>query len=138
MSDLTKKHSEQQLHTNTDAEEKNTINKGYSEEQPKFKHTWENIKGTPFFMIGDQEKGYMAVMGKSQITQRFTTTEELEEYVYTQPWELLITIMVTIIDAMKEMKNREDSILTENKIEDILEKEMGNMPEGWLKKNGLE
>lgn len=101
MSESTRKRFAEQLHTNTHAEEKIENKEISSNENLK---TFELIKNTPFYVSGDPETGYVGIMGRWKITDNFNTPEEVCIYVNAQPWELLITVMATILDVMQEMK----------------------------------
>lgn len=62
------------------------------------KQTFEQIPYTPFWVTGNNETGYFAVMGKHKITDNKPTINDIVEYVNSQPWEMILTLINIIID----------------------------------------
>lgn len=73
--------------------EKATTHKENYSNEPHETNYFHQAKGTPFFISGNEEKGYIGIMGKYQITETFKTPGEVENYINACPWELLITVM---------------------------------------------
>lgn len=61
------------------------------------KHIFEQIPYTPFWVTGNTETGYFAVMGIHKITENKPTINDVVEYVNSQPWEMIITLINIII-----------------------------------------
>lgn len=101
MSNSTKKPFAEQLHSLTNVEGNNTNKENCSNEPLG---TFEQIPFTPFFVIGDSEKGFAAVMGKFRITELMERKTDVIEYVSAQPYELLITIMSAVFQVLQESK----------------------------------
>lgn len=60
----------------------------------------EPIENTPFWIVGTEEKGYMAVMGKYKITEQFTTKEEVKQEIIKKDWEVIIKVVSIIIQEV--------------------------------------
>lgn len=102
MSQSTRKPLKEQLNTQNSTEETATPREDCSKEKI---HTYEEIPYTPFYVVGNPEKGYIAVCGTYQLTPYMKSKEEIVEYVNSQPYELLITLMSMVITKHEELKN---------------------------------
>lgn len=103
MSQSTKNASGELLRSQNSTENKSTPNKP----SPDYEHTFEKIPYTPFNVVGDNEKGYMAICGAYQLTDRMKTVNDVVEYVNSQPWELIITLMTMVIHTTKEIESKQ-------------------------------
>lgn len=103
MSQSTKKPFSELLQSTLSAEERKEHKENYSNESIK---TFEQIPYTPFWITGDEEKGYAAIMGMYKVTETMEKKEQILELVYAQPYELLITIMSVVFEVLHEMKNK--------------------------------
>ncbi|AXH76241.1 MAG: hypothetical protein [Microviridae sp.] len=62
------------------------------------------IDGTPFEIIGNNEKGYFLAFGKYRLTDLFETIEEVQMHIASNHWEItaiLIAVMIEITDNDK-------------------------------------
>lgn len=103
MSNKTKKPFSELLQSTLSPEERAIHKENYSNEELS---TFELIPYTPFFVVGDPNKGYAAVMGKFKITETMDSKEQVVELVHAQPYELLITIMSCVFETILELKNK--------------------------------
>lgn len=55
------------------------------------------IQNTPFWIVGTEETGYMGVMGKYRITERFPTKEQVEQEMIRQDWATIINVVSIIV-----------------------------------------
>lgn len=68
------------------------------------------IKTTPFWIIGQKEKGYFLVMGKHQISEIMETIEEVENYLTTYTWDITLKLCLIIYnDVQKELNNQKQT-----------------------------
>lgn len=103
MSNSTKKPFAEQLQSTISRDEKNEHKETYSNEKLS---NFERIPNTPFWVIGDPEKGYAAIMGKFKITENLKSVKDVIELVNAQPYELLITIMSGVFETLLELKSK--------------------------------
>lgn len=52
----------------------------------------EQMNDTPFWIIGNQENGYIGTLGKYQITENFPTKEAVTQHIETKVWEIMLKI----------------------------------------------
>lgn len=76
------------------------------------------IEGTPFWIIGQREKGYFAVMGENKITDTRTTAKEVQEDLVKEQYNITFRMIGIITEKMIE------EILTSEKI--TIEEENNN------------
>lgn len=66
------------------------------------------IKGTPYTIVGDAEKGFYIVMGSNIVCpEQFTSTEEAEEYIEKKPYMLILTTTAIIAEQIYEKMRKE-------------------------------
>ena len=87
------KHTQSELQSQTNAEE--LTNKNSSNEPVE---TWQYIEGTPFHCKGNDTDGYVATMSNYIVTEPKETIEELEDYVRSKPWELIVTLINIVMN----------------------------------------
>lgn len=63
------------------------------------------IEGTPFWIIGSEEKGYCLVMGKWKITQEYDTIPEVELQLKSQQWQLILRMIGIICEDLIKTEN---------------------------------
>lgn len=60
----------------------------------------EPMQNTPFWIIGTEEEGYFATLGKYQITEKFPTKQAVKDHIDTQVWEIIMKIVGIIASDM--------------------------------------
>lgn len=53
----------------------------------------EPMENTPFWIIGTNEEGYFAVLGKYQITEKFPTKQAVRDHIDIFVWEIIMKIV---------------------------------------------
>lgn len=104
MQTSTKKPFAELLQSTLSAEGKKEHKENSSDEELT---TFEQIPYTPFWVAGDPEKGYTAIMGKFKITETMESKQDIVELVNAQPYELLITLMSCVYEVLEDLKNAE-------------------------------
>lgn len=66
------------------------------------------VKYAPFVKMWTEDRGWWAVAGKYAITENFDSEEELDEYLQSKPWDLIITLInIIIIEGGKILREEE-------------------------------
>lgn len=68
--------------------------------------TNEEITGTPFRVVGDDEHGYSAVLSNYWLTKRMKTKEEVIEWVCKDTWEFRLTVMSAVASLDREWASK--------------------------------
>lgn len=66
----------------------------------------EQMKDTPFWIIGTEENGYFGTLGKYQITEKFPTKQAVENHVETKVWEIIMKVAGIVANDMIEANER--------------------------------
>lgn len=70
----------------------------------------EIVPGTPFYVNGNKEKGYILILKDAQLTTPLPTKEEVIKWVYEKPWELLIIVMTMVCDGYHVIKAENETL----------------------------
>lgn len=73
----------------------------------------EKIENSPFYVIGNEEKGYMIVLGKNIVTDPVPTIEECKQQLQTGMWNIILKVAAIVHEAIA--KEVADQIEKENK-----------------------
>lgn len=65
------------------------------------------IEGTPFTVVGNEERGYFIAIGKFRISEVKPTREEAECLLSTDRWNVIVNLIVTLAG---EMDNFNDAV----------------------------
>jgi hypothetical protein len=58
----------------------------------------EQIPNTPFWLVGNEEKGYIIVMGKHRISDYYQTKEDAELSINTQMWKTILNVIAIMLE----------------------------------------
>lgn len=61
----------------------------------------DNLEGTPFMVIGNQEQGYFLCMGKSRLSEILPTKEAVIDYLNNNTWNVAGAMMIAMIQDTK-------------------------------------
>lgn len=75
----------------------------------------ENIKNTPFIVVGNEEKGYILTLGKFKLTENMPTKEEAIALLYTDKWHIILRMITTIHETIM-MKIGEELLQEQEKL----------------------
>jgi len=104
-------------HNNINAQTTNSINinnlilnkKKQMENQKEDLLTREEVKGTPFKIVGVKEQGYFITLGKYRVSNPMTSIEECKEKIDNNDIGLLMSCMNVIVEENENlMKLRQD------------------------------
>lgn len=62
--------------------------------------TRKSVDGTPFYVVGTEEKGYFVVLGKYKIAETGKTEEEAIENLEKDKWKVIVNLITTINTIM--------------------------------------
>lgn len=96
------KESTEQLHTQQGGEENNNLQSG-----EEYKEEHREIKGTPFHLSGNEEKGYFLRLGDFQMSPRFKTEREVEGYIKNNRWNIILGMIGTALTRWEGKKVEE-------------------------------
>lgn len=94
---ITLKHAEQ-LNIQNNAEQNSNSNSSLIEREP--------VEGTPFWIVGNSEKGYIGVLGKYQITENQTNKQEVLNYIDENMWKVVMIIAGSIATDLINENNK--------------------------------
>ena len=84
----------------------------------------EEVPGTPFILVGNDEEGWMITIGRFAVSERSKHKEDLIEKIEKRDYELLMSLISVCTDAVTAVKEeermaraREASINRENLVE---------------------
>lgn len=80
------------LNTQMNAEDPNKENSGKLIER-------EQIPGSPFWIIGDEEKGYFLAFNKWQLTEYMRTKQDIKENLETNKWDIILKLILCLPDT---------------------------------------
>lgn len=83
----------------------------------------EQIPKTPFWVVGNKEKGYFLTYGKWKITDNFQSMEEAKTALHEEQWHIMTILAGIIADELLQKTRKQEM----NKITDILKKEGHNI-----------
>lgn len=66
----------------------------------------EQMKDTPFWIIGTEENGYFGTLGKYQITSTFPTKRAVEDHIETKVWEIIMKVAGIVANDLIEANER--------------------------------
>lgn len=58
----------------------------------------EKIEGTPFYVVGNEEKGYMGTFNRYQVTTPFKTPEEVVDHIEKEKFNIILTMVLCVLD----------------------------------------
>lgn len=96
----------EQLHTQTNAGTQESHKENSSSEKLVER---EQIGGTPYWVVGNKDQGYMVTFGKWQMTEREETMEKALEYYEKNEVNVVLTTAIILIDE-RFNKGREEKI----------------------------
>nr|WAE43641.1 MAG: hypothetical protein [Microviridae sp.] len=64
----------------------------------------QGVSGTPFRLVGSDEKGYALAMGKYRMTELAPTKEELLNKLLRADWDLTANMIMAIYDMKDEIR----------------------------------
>lgn len=67
----------------------------------------EHIGGTPYWVVGNSDRGYFITFGKWQMTEPEKTLEEALEYYERNEMNIILTTVIILIDDKLSEKNRQ-------------------------------
>lgn len=62
----------------------------------------EKIPGTPFTLIYQDNIGWFVVMGDHRLTEPTLSKEEQIEKLETNKWELITTVVISVVERLKQ------------------------------------
>lgn len=65
----------------------------------------EQISGSPFWIIGDQEKGYFLTFGKWQLTEPYQTKLDVLNSLKENEYDIILKMILCIIDPKNEINS---------------------------------
>lgn len=75
-------------------------------EQPVEQMEYEGIEGSPFSIVGSQQKGYTIVIGTYCVKQeKFKTMQDAKDYIASKPWDLIFIGVNVYRDQVKKHLN---------------------------------
>lgn len=89
----TKKKQGEQLNTQSNINDNHNL-------QSETGYEREHIPNSPFWLIGEPEGGYAAVMADYQITNKMETKEAVREAIETNHWEIIMRMTAIIVEKM--------------------------------------
>lgn len=96
-----KKHAEQlNTQSNTDDNHNSQSEKGYERVQ---------IPNSPFWLIGEPERGYAAVIADFQITNMMKTKEEVTKALEDNHWEVIYRMIGIVTAKILEEEKKEQA-----------------------------
>lgn len=75
-------------------------NKSYFEEG-KEEIEREEIKGSPYWIIGNDDEGYFLGFGKWRLTELMKTKEDVLEHLRTNKYNVILQTVMAVIEVMK-------------------------------------
>lgn len=87
------------LATQNNIDEKNTNNNNSSN------YTRQQLDGTPFWIIGNNEEGYKLTMGKYKISNTMATPEEVETWLLIHQWDVVLSVALCAYTDLENQKN---------------------------------
>lgn len=73
----------------------------------------EEIEGTPFWIIGEEEKGYFLSFGKWKLTEDLATKEDVFLHLTTNKWEIILK-MILCMKNIEQNLNEANELITKN------------------------
>lgn len=74
--------------------------------KPTIEYHREPMEGTPFYLVGNNEEGYIITMGKYRVSKRkYPTIIETYGALEVDKWEILFNMIVSTIE-MNEERNK--------------------------------
>lgn len=89
------------LHTQTNAQ--NTENKSQSETGNEKLIERHPIKGTPFWIIGNKEKGFALTFGKWRLTENFDIRTEVQEHLDDNSYDIILKMICCLLEETQRI-----------------------------------
>lgn len=74
----------------------------------------QQMENSPFWIIGNEEDGYMGTLGKYQITERFPTKEAVQQHFETAAWNIILKlcgiVAADLIEQHEKIKEKQNPI----------------------------
>lgn len=61
----------------------------------------EKVEGTPFWIIGDKEKGYFLIMGKHKLTENLQSPTVVRKYLDDNAYDIIFKMVLGLITDIK-------------------------------------
>lgn len=75
-----------------------------SEEPPTQLVEREQLEGTPFWIIGNNEEGYFLAFGKFKMTERYKTKDEVIEYLNSNEYNIIAQMILCTLEHQHLLK----------------------------------
>lgn len=66
-------------------------------------HTREEIEGTPFVIVGNEERGYMLTTGDHMVSEYQPTVWEAKQLLETEKWNIITNLMIVVYKKMQRL-----------------------------------
>lgn len=66
----------------------------------------EAVEGSPFTKIYEEDHGWYLVMGDYRLTNEHETEEELEEFLKTNMWNIMVVMMSIVSEKQIQLNNK--------------------------------
>lgn len=81
------------------------VDKDQNKEQSTIKYQNEPIEGTPFWIVGNNEEGFIITLGKYRVSKvKYDTVDDCYEALETDMWNIAFNMIVSIIEMDQERK----------------------------------
>lgn len=87
------------LHSQTNVEPQNNLNSSKYELAER-----EQIEGTPYWVCGNKDEGYILTFSKWQMTSRIKTIKEVKEFLEDNMINIILQTILCIVDTKDEVK----------------------------------
>lgn len=66
---------------------------------------WREVKGTPFYIVGSEEKGWnIVICGSVCCKELFKTAKAAVDYINRKPWDLILVSNMIYQERINEIK----------------------------------
>lgn len=68
-------------------------------------HHREQVPNTPFWIIGNETKGYILVMGKHKLTETKQTPDAVKKLLKNDLYNIMLKMMIAIFETISQINN---------------------------------
>jgi len=92
----------------TGAEERSNTTTNVNE-RGKRNSLWDEIpiENSPFKIIGNEEKGWCAVLGRHRLSETKATAEQVKDWMEENVWTVIFNVVATMIQINEDSKESE-------------------------------